>query len=82
MFDPPLDFEAIKQRAEQFLFIHSDDDPYCPLQQAAYLAERVGGTLKVIPGQKHFSAETDPAYTKFPLLRDLLLTTDITSNDA
>lgn len=44
-----------------------------PLEHAEYLAKELGGELKVIPGQKHFSRETDPKYTTFPLLKELLL---------
>lgn len=66
LFEEPFDFAKIKTHAGEFLFIHSDNDPYCPLNHAEYLAEQVGGELKVMPGQKHFSEETDPKYTKFP----------------
>ncbi len=73
LFETPLDFEAIKKHAKNFLFIHSDDDPYCPLEHAQYLSKKLNGELRVIPGQKHFSAGTDPKYTKFPLLKELLV---------
>lgn len=73
LFETPLDFEEIKTHCPHFLFIHSDDDPYCPLDHAQYLSTELGGTLKVIPGQKHFSKETDVSYVTFPLLKETLL---------
>ncbi len=72
LFKPPLDFEKIKSHCDNFLLIHSDDDPYCPLEHAKYLSEKLSGELKILPGQKHFSEETDSKYTTFPLLLELL----------
>lgn len=72
LFEEPFDFAKIKAHADKFLFVHSDNDPYCPLDHAQYLTEQVGGKLKVISGQKHFSEETDPKYTKFPELLEEL----------
>lgn len=31
LFEEPFDFKKIKSKAKWFIFIHSDDDPYCPL---------------------------------------------------
>lgn len=55
LFLTPFDFEKIKKHAKQFIFIHSDNDPYCPLEHAEYLSEKVNGKLIVIRGQGHFS---------------------------
>lgn len=57
LFLKPFDFEKIKQHAKQFIFIHSDNDPYCPLQHAEYLSQKVNGKLIVIKGQGHFSGK-------------------------
>jgi uncharacterized protein len=75
LFTEPFDFDRIKSRCGQFVFLHSDDDPYCPLEHAKYLADKLDGELIVQPGQKHFSEETDPKYTTFPFLLDLVLRT-------
>ncbi len=68
LFEKPFDYEKIKKQCESFLFIHSDNDPYCPLDHAEYLSQMVDGELKIIPDQKHFSYETDPKYNEFPEL--------------
>lgn len=73
LFEEPFDFEIIKQHCPSFLLIHSDNDPYCPLEHAEYLADKLEGVLRIESGQKHFSEETDPKYTSFPLLKSLLL---------
>lgn len=53
--------------------MHSDNDPYCPLEHAEYLSNELNGEFKVIFGQKHFSEKTDPKYSTFPLLKNILL---------
>lgn len=73
LFLKPFDFDSIKKKAEKFVFIHSDNDPYCPLDHAKYLTEQVGGELIIREGQGHFSTTTNPEYTEFPFLRDLIL---------
>lgn len=72
LFDPSLDFEKIRNHSKSFLIIHSDNDPYCPVDHAEYLAEQLHGELKIVPGQKHFSVETNPKYITFPLLKQIL----------
>ena len=68
-YEKPFDFELIKTKANQFIFIHSDNDPYCPLEHAQFLAQQTDGELIVIPGQKHFSVSTmGEKYTEFPEL--------------
>src|SRR5690606_650664 len=38
LFTKPFDFEKIKTKSKNFIFIHSDNDPYCPLEHAEYLS--------------------------------------------
>jgi predicted alpha/beta hydrolase family esterase len=66
LFEQSLDFGIIKRKAGRFIVIHSDDDPYVPLKQAQEVCERLGGDMIVMPGKKHFSVATDPAFTEFP----------------
>jgi predicted alpha/beta hydrolase family esterase len=57
LFLVPFNFEKIKKHAKEFIFIHSDNDPYCPLEHAEYLSQKLSGKLIVIKGQGHFSGE-------------------------
>lgn len=68
LFEEPFDFEKIKARAGKFVFLHSDNDPYVPLEQARYLSEQVEGELIVKTGQGHFNTELSEQYREFPLL--------------
>lgn len=73
LFPPEgFDFKLIKQKASKLVFVHGSDDPYCPLDQAKWLAKQTGSKLFVIPGGKHLSASLDPAYTQFPKLIEIL----------
>lgn len=72
LFPKPFDFEKIKSHCKKFVFIHSDNDPYCPLSDAEFLAKKLNGKLIVEPRQGHFNLEAGPQYKKFPLLINLI----------
>jgi predicted alpha/beta hydrolase family esterase len=74
LFKTPFDFEEIRKKSKNFYFIHSDNDPYCPLEHAKYLSAKLDGELIVRKKQKHFSIETmGEIYNKFPFLLDKIL---------
>ena len=68
LFLKPFDFEKIKKHSKEFIFIHSDNDPYCPLDHAKYLVEKLNGQLIIIKGQGHFSGKE----VKMPAILDNL----------
>ena len=73
LFEEPFNFAKIKNKAKRFVFIHSDNDPYCPLEHAEYLAKELDGELVIKEGQKHFSVGTfGEEYRKFPFLLELI----------
>lgn len=72
LFLENLQFESIRQKADKFIFIHSNNDPYCPLEYAQYLADQLHGELIIKEGQGHFSTEGNPKYRQFPFLLELL----------
>lgn len=74
LFETPFNFDLIKTKANRFVFIHSDDDPYCPLDHAEFLSHKLGGELVIKTGQKHFSIGTfGEAYRRFPYLLNKIL---------
>ena len=74
LFYEEFDFEKIKIKANKFIFVHSDNDPYCPLEHAKYLSKQLDGELIVKPGEAHFSISTaGEKYKEFPLVLDLLV---------
>ncbi len=72
LFEEPFDFAKITSKADKFLFVHGDNDPWCNPNQAELLAQKVGAEFVLVPGGQHFSTALDPAYTKFPELVELL----------
>lgn len=72
LFVPPFNFENIKGKASELIFIHSDNDPYCPLAHATYLSEQVKGRLIVKPSQGHFNTEISNKYKQFPELLEII----------
>lgn len=72
LFDVKFDWTAIKEGVNELLFIHSDNDPYVPLNQAQYVATNTGGKMIVIPGEGHFNLERGDQYKQFPMLLGML----------
>jgi len=72
LFDVQFDWPVIRQGVNKLLFIHSDNDPYVPLNQAEYVAANAGGEMIVIPGQGHFNLERSEEYKRFPKLLKIL----------
>jgi uncharacterized protein len=72
LFTEPFDFPVIKQHAKKFVFIHSKNDPYCPLEQAEYLAHELDGEMILFEDKQHFTASLDPAFTEFPELPGII----------
>lgn len=63
-FDP----ERIKQNAKLLAFMHSDDDPYVPLEWVKPLVEKLGAPLTVIPNGHHLGSK----YAELPELWKIL----------
>lgn len=72
LFQSPFDFETIKLHCDKFIFVHSDNDPYVPLEHAEYLSERLNAELTIVEGQGHFNTESSPDYKQFPQLIEIL----------
>lgn len=72
LFDYDFDFEKIKKHAKKFIIVHSDNDPYGPLEDAKSLAEKLGGELIVKKDQGHFNLEKGEQYRQFPFLLELI----------
>ncbi len=72
LFDQRFEWDAIRANAKKLLFIHSDNDPYVPLDQAQYVADHCKAELITIPGQGHFNLEQSEKYKEFPKLIEIL----------
>ena len=72
LFDVQLDWTAIREGVNELLFIHSDNDPYVPLDQAQFVATNTNAEMLVISGEAHFNLERSAKYKKFPKLLEIL----------
>jgi hypothetical protein len=58
-FTTDIDFEKIKSKANKFVAIHSDDDPYVPLEHGDIFRDKLSAELIIKPNSKHFSGPVD-----------------------
>ena len=72
LFDYDFNFEKIKKKSKEFIILHSDTDPYTPLDQPRELAKKLNAKLIVKKGEGHFNLEKGPQYKKFPFLLNLI----------
>lgn len=73
LFNPPLDPLLIRSKASRKVFLHSSDDPYCPMEHAAYLAVQISGELILAHKRKHFSTSAGgDHFTQLPILLEIL----------
>lgn len=72
LFDVAFDWPAIRANANKLLFIHSDNDPYVPLDQAQFVADNCQAELVIIPSQGHFNLEQSEEYKEFPKLLEII----------
>lgn len=68
----PIDTAKVIDKAKRLVFVHSDNDPYCPLSDAEYFAKELKAELNVIPDNDHFSCQLNPKHTTLPELGTIL----------
>lgn len=67
-----FDYSRIKNHAHKFIVIHSDDDPYCPFNDAKDIASQLDAEFVALIGMGHFSMGLDPRFKKLPELIKIL----------
>ena len=65
-----LNLGMIKSKANHLLFIHSDNDPYCPLEQAEWLAKQTSSQIIVVSGGDHLNYKA--GFSELPQLTKTL----------
>lgn len=63
-----LDFKKIKNKADKLLFVHGDNDPYCPLEDAQYLSGELQAELIAVPNGGHLG----DGFTELPQMWDVI----------
>ncbi len=54
--EKPFNFPKIKSMADHFAIIHSDNDPYVPIENAQILSKELNGELTIVSGGGHFNS--------------------------
>lgn len=72
LFDVSFDWNAVRANVKKLVFVHSDNDPYVPLEQAQHVADSCKAQLIMISGQGHFNLEQSPDYKEFPRLLGII----------
>jgi uncharacterized protein len=54
-FQTPINWHKIKSHTNNFVAIHSDNDPYVQLKHADVFREKLDAKVIIRPGMKHFS---------------------------
>lgn len=70
-FKKPIKWERIKSRCGKFVAIHSDNDPYVPMEHGHVFQEYLDAELIVEHDMKHFSG--DDGVTQLPACLDAVL---------
>ncbi len=63
-----FNFEKIKNNAEQLEFVHGDDDQYCPVSQAKWLAEQTHSEIHLILKGGHLGKK----FQELPIIWQLI----------
>lgn len=58
-FETSIDFEKIVSHCENFIAIHSDNDPYVPMKHADIFKEKLGAKIVKKHEMGHFSGSID-----------------------
>lgn len=61
-----FDWRALEQKCQNWYFVHSADDPYCPIEYAEAAAQAVGGQMLYIPQGGHLGGSS--GVTELPTL--------------
>lgn len=73
LFDYKFDLNKIKTKARRFVFIISDNDPYCPVDYVKKLSGTLKGELIITHGDGHFSVSSGgEKFKQLPIIVNIL----------
>lgn len=70
-FQEPINWRQIKTKCKRFVSIHSDDDPYVPIENSIKFKEYLAAKAIRVSGFRHFSG--DDGIFSLPIVRQELL---------
>jgi len=79
LFKERYDYESIKQKSKHFYFVHGDDDPFCDIDDAKTVSEKLNGTFLTIKQGHHLGGSS--GVTELPQLFSRLKSDKIFDED-
>jgi len=79
-FTTPIDLDKVKTKANSFVAIHSDNDPFVPLKHGDTFKEQLGAELIVKHNMGHFSGSEDDGEPCLSLLEVIEAVQKISGN--
>jgi predicted alpha/beta hydrolase family esterase len=73
-FRTDFNWEKIKNKADKFVIINSDNDPYMSIEEGKILHEKLGGELIIEHKAGHIN--TAAGFTEYPRLLEIIRTLD------
>ncbi len=70
-FKTPIDWHKVRAHCNKFIAIHSDNDPFVPLENNKLFVDKLGAISFIEHNMKHFSG--DDGVNELPVLRDAIL---------
>jgi len=70
-FASPTDWNKIKTKANKFVIIHSEDDPWVPIEHSKIYEEKLGAESIILNGYGHFT--DGDGVTELPIVLSKLL---------
>lgn len=70
-FKTTVGWDEIKKHCRKFIAIHSDNDPYVPLEHADIFKKKLSAEVIIMQNMKHFSG--DDGITELPIVLDSVL---------
>jgi len=67
-----FNFATMKQKADNIVFLHGDNDPYCPLEQAQFLAKSLDADIMVVQNGHHLGSKFPELPQLWRLIRPLI----------
>ena len=72
-FNPEINLENVKNKAEKFVVLHSTDDPAVPFTNAEKISSALNCELVRLEKGGHFFILSEPIYYQFPELLDIVI---------
>lgn len=75
-----VDYVGVRQKAEDFIIVYSDNDPYVALAESEWLIDKLNARSVLIKNQGHFNLGASPKYKEFPKLLAIILKENVLQN--